>query len=330
MSEPKPVFRGDRTPHDWVQPPEPPWRRFHGEALPGPTYDADWAQRYPQDLERARTYRADPHEVELVNVAIMLRRPLLITGRPGTGKSTLAYAIAHELNLGPVLRWAITSRSTFQDGLYRYDAIARLQDANLPEEDRPTGGIGRYLQLGPLGTALLPTDRPRVLLIDEIDKSDVDLPNDLLTVFEEGEFPIPELLRISERVEDVDVSVDRAEVKVRIERGQVRARSFPIVVMTSNGERDFPPAFLRRCVRLEIAKPDAAQLEAIVRAHLGDEAFAGSADIMSRFLQRRSSGELATDQLLNAIFVTMHRDTTNAEERRDLADLIIRHLSVAG
>jgi MoxR-like ATPase len=326
----EPIFRGDGQPHDWEQPPTPPWRRFHGEPMTGLAYEADWAQRYPNDLERALTYRSDAHEVELVNVAIMLRRPLLITGRPGTGKSTLAYAIAHELKLGPVLRWAITSRTTFQEGLYRYDAIARLQDANLPAEDRPTGGIGRYLQLGPLGTALLPADQPRVLLIDEIDKSDVDLPNDLLTVFEDGEFPIPELLRISERVEDVDVSVDRSDVKVRIERGQVRTKSFPIVVMTSNGERDFPPAFLRRCVRLEIAEPSAAQLEAIVRAHLGDEAFEGSADIVSRFLQRRSSGELATDQLLNAIFVTMHRDTTNATDRRGLADLIIRHLSVAG
>jgi MoxR-like ATPase len=182
----------------------------------------------------------------------------------------------------------------------------------------------------PLGTALLPAERPRVLLIDEIDKSDVDLPNDLLTIFEEGEFLIPELSRISERQEEVEVSVDRSHTTVTIKRGEVRAKAFPIVVMTSNGERDFPPAFLRRCVRLEITEPDPAQLEAIVRAHLGDEALAGSADIISRFLQRRSSGELATDQLLNAIFATMHPDLTQAADRRELADLIIRHLTVAG
>lgn len=326
----EPIFRGDGVPHDWALPPSPPWRRFHGEPPPGLTYDADWAEVYPNDVERARTYCSDPHEVELVNVAIMLRRPLLITGRPGTGKSTLAYAIAHELGLGPVLRWAITSHTTFQDGLYRYDAIARLQDANLPEAERPTGGIGQYLQLGPLGTALLPTHRPRVLLIDEIDKSDVDLPNDLLTVFEEGEFPIPELQRIAERVTAAQVRVDRADTAVRIEGGRVRAHAFPIVVMTSNGERDFPPAFLRRCVRLEIAEPDPRQLEAIVRAHLGEDALEAGADVIARFLQRRSTGELATDQLLNALFVSMHRDTTGSADRLMLADLIIRHLSVSG
>jgi MoxR-like ATPase len=322
------IFRGDGEPHDWHLPPAPPWRQFNGAPVVSAPHRADWAEQYQNDFERARTYRADEREVELVNVAIMLRRPLLITGRPGTGKSTLAYALAHELNLFPVLRWPITTRTTLQDGLYRYDAIARLQDASLSPQGS-AAGIGRYLQLGPLGTALLPYERPRVLLIDEIDKSDVDLPNDLLNVLEEGEFRIPELVRIAESDEEVEVSLEHERTQVRIRQGTVRCLAFPIVVMTSNGERDFPPAFLRRCVRVEIAEPNSERLAAIVQAHLGEHALTASADLIAEFLQRRSSGELATDQLLNAIFVTMHSDLTHADSRRELADLLLRPLSVS-
>jgi MoxR-like ATPase len=323
------IFNGDGQPHDWELPPAPPWRQFSGAPVVISPHEADWAARHPNDLERARTYQAQGREVELVNVAIMLRRPLLITGRPGTGKSTLAYALAHELKLFPVLRWPITTRTTLQDGLYRYDAIARLQDASLAQH-AARGSIGRYLQLGPLGTALLPYERPRVLLIDEIDKSDVDLPNDLLNVLEEGEFRIPELVRIAETESDVEVGLEHESSQVRILEGTVRCRAFPIIVMTSNGERDFPPAFLRRCVRLEIAEPDNQRLEAIVRAHLGHQALAASADLIAQFLQRRTSSELATDQLLNAIFVTMHSDLTHATSRQELANLLLQPLSAPG
>ncbi|GGN76699.1 ATPase AAA [Actinoplanes lobatus] len=321
------IFRGDGGSHEWELPEPPPWRRFAGEPLDTAPYDDDWAVSHPNEVERARAYRPGSREVEIVDLAILLRRPILITGRPGTGKSTLAYAIAHELGLGPVLRWPITSRTTLQDGLYRYDAIGRLQDANLPPEERPAAGIGQYIQLGPLGTALLPTRLPRVLLIDEIDKSDIDLPNDLLTILEEGEFPIPELQRVADRVASVPVGVDRSTRTAPVHGGTVRCSTFPIVLMTSNGERDFPPAFLRRCLQLDIPDPAPEQLAAIVEAHLGAEVLAAAQGLIDDFLKRRSTGEMATDQLLNAIFAVMSNGTADRDE---LAALVMRHLGTPG
>src|SRR5207248_3463886 len=119
------------------------------------------------------------------------------------------------------------------DGLYHYDAIGRLQDTSIGKLQ----DIGEYIRLGPLGAALLPLKKPRVLLIDEIDKSDIDLPNDLLHVFEEGEFEIPELVRLSKDTRYVEVYYGKqSNLKVRIEEGRVCCRAFPFVVLTSNEE----------------------------------------------------------------------------------------------
>jgi MoxR-like ATPase len=322
------IYNGQGHPHDdWELPPAPPWRRFTG-TVPRPPADRTEATPGEQDqpdglseldefaqaaIERrighhtlAETYRAEPREARLVNAAICLRRPLLVTGKPGTGKSTLAYSIAYELGLGPVLSWPITSRSTLQDGLYRYDAIGRLQEVNFGKDkghqSTADPDIGSYVRLGPLGTALLPRRRPRVLLIDEIDKSDIDLPNDLLAAFEEGEFTIPELARLPEKHEVVGVMTADQSRREFIRRGEVRCFEFPIVILTSNGERDFPPAFLRRCIRLDIKPPGYEKLTRIVSAHLGADALENDADVVNQFLTAREErGDLATDQLLNAL-----------------------------
>ncbi|TDD59358.1 AAA family ATPase, partial [Actinomadura rubrisoli] len=294
----------------------PPWRAFDGgPALPPPAGGSG-------NLHQATTYRPSDDAVQQVNAALYLRRPLLVTGPPGTGKSTLAYAVAHELGLGPVLHWPITSRTTLRDGLYQYDPLTRLYAAG--REGAPADeDVGRYIRLGPLGTALLPYARPRALLVDEIDKSDIDLPNDLLTIFEKGEYEIPELSRRADPSAEV-MTADGPGERVTVTAGTVRCGAFPLVVMTSNGEREFPPAFLRRCVNLELRQPSGeAELSAIVREHLGPLADQ-SDDLIRRFFERSTSGTLATDQLLNAVYLCGH---TGAEDRRALADRIMPYLT---
>jgi MoxR-like ATPase len=325
------IYQGVGDPHAGIRrlPDPPPWRVFDG----GPAISAQdgvdsGVPRRLGDHRRAVTYRPRTPELKLINAALYLRRPLLVTGKPGTGKSTLAYAVAHELALGPVLRWPITSRSTIQQGLYDYDAIGRLREASLSAQSAGTDelDIGQYLTLGPLGTALLPYEQPRVLLIDEIDKSDLDLPNDLLNVLEEGQYEIPELVRGARRTPTAEVMIDGTDERVPVERGRVRCRAFPFVVLTSNGEREFPPAFLRRCLQLDLPEPDPEQLASIVEAHLGPDAHAASVDLVERFVSRRNHGALATDQLLNAIYLTSAAAVESEMGRDQLADVIMRHI----
>ncbi|GGS19726.1 MoxR family ATPase [Streptomyces griseoviridis] len=338
-----PVYTGASQPHDGITrlPPPPPWRAFDGRpVLDPPAEDDDAAAASPDRTHRARTYRATEETVQLVNAALYLRRPLLVTGPPGTGKSSLVYAVARELRLGPVLRWNITSRSTLHDGLYQYDPLSRLYaarqaaagpdgrgaDGDGTDGDGTGAGVEDHLRLGPLGTALLPYAHPRALLIDEIDKSDLDLPNDLLNVLEEGQYEIPELVRATRDAPGgrAEVMADGTGRRVPVEHGRVRCRAFPFVVLTSNGEREFPPAFLRRCVTLRLRQPDDQHLADIVRAHLG-EPDAYARQLIDRFLSRVGSGDLATDQLLNAIYLARASGLT-ADSLDELAERLMPYL----
>ncbi|MFC0533308.1 AAA family ATPase [Phytohabitans kaempferiae] len=325
------IFRGTGERHDGIShlPPPPNWRAFAGgPPLPIPAAQADpGTARRLGSRRPALAGRMDPTVVQMVNAALYLRRPLLVTGKPGVGKSALAYAVAHELGLGPVLTWPISSRSTLADGLYDYDPIGRLREENLRrlyaggdrgeaagESGFDEAGIGRYLTLGPLGTALLPYERPRVLLIDEIDKSDIDLPNDLLHVFEEGEYAIPELRRIAATTVRVDVATADEGISAPVTNGHVRCRAFPFIVLTSNAEREFPHAFLRRCVRLVLAEPEPDQIAAMVEAHLGSDVAARAREMIDAFVaERGGSGVYATDQILSAVYLRFARNDAEAD-----------------
>ncbi|SNS80844.1 AAA family ATPase [Actinacidiphila glaucinigra] len=319
------IYRGAGAPHDGIAelPPPPPWRDFDGAPLVPPPAPLDpGSERRLGVLRRqARYHRPGTHERELVNAALYLRRPLLVTGEPGSGKSTLAHSVAYELGLGRVLGWPIVSRSTLRDGLYQYDAIGRLQDLQIERSagtsgaEDSAGGIGRYIRLGALGTALLPSSRPRVLLIDELDKSDIDLPNDLLNVLEEGEFTIPELERIADRAPEVAVRDDDGRI-VTVRHGKIRCNAFPFIVLTSNGERDFPAPLMRRCIHLQIGVPDKERLAGMVRAHFGDEAAERYDSVIDSFLARSPGDVRAVDQLLNAIHLTQQAGWVDEDETR--------------
>lgn len=320
----------------------PPWRKFASKPAPASASRVKARPMEPDQAGKGRNYLADLEEAKLVNAALVLRRPLLITGQAGIGKTTLAYSVAWQLGLGNVLRWGVTSRSTLKEALYHYDALARLHDASLRKEGMAGEKLdfGDYFTLGPLGTALLPTGAPgylpRVLLIDEIDKSDADLPSDLLHVLEEGSFTIPEVVRLpaaqkgtSVRVNSADPAMPKVEIPAD---GHIQCDDFPLIIMTSNGDRDFPPAFLRRCLQLAIPwERRSVQLEAIIRQHLGvspndDPAVA---ELLRLFNERRSQTDatLAIDQLLNAIFLARSRAEVSPLDHQGIKEAIFRSLS---
>ncbi|HEX5404508.1 MAG TPA: MoxR family ATPase [Pseudonocardiaceae bacterium] len=313
-------------------PPPPPWRSFDGGPLPEhdepPADDGETLRRLGPEYHVSER-DIDPHEVDMVNAALFLRRPLLVTGRPGTGKSTLAYRIARELRLGQVLRWSITSRTTLKQGLYSYDAIGRVQAAGTAGGDSDGPPIGEFVRLGPLGTAFLPRKLPRVLLIDELDKSEADLPNDLLSMFEEAQFPIPELERVRARTREVSVFTDDTDGAATIVDGRVKCNAFPMIVITSNGEREFPPAFLRRCLQLEMKEPDVEQLAAMVAAHLPEIDGQDRPRLIQEFVARSAtSGGLPADKLLDAVYLATSGayDETDASWPR-LLDALWRQLN---
>jgi MoxR-like ATPase len=187
-------------------------------------------------------YVATPDLMMAVNAAITLARPLLIKGEPGTGKTQLAEEIARSL-ARPLYEWHIKSTSKAVHGLYEYDAVSRLRDSQLG--DAKVHDIRNYIVKGRLWEAFESDTQP-VLLIDEIDKADIEFPNDLLR------------------------ELDRMEFYVHETRELVKARHRPIILITSNNEKELPDAFLRRCFFHYIRFPDAETLEKIVRVHYPD------------------------------------------------------------
>jgi MoxR-like ATPase len=187
-------------------------------------------------------YIASKELMEIVNVAIALGKPLLIKGEPGTGKTLLAHSIAEALNKKLIV-WNIKSTTKAKDGLYVYDTVQRLNDARFGDKD--ISDIRQYIKLGKLGQAFV-SEEQVVLLIDEIDKADIEFPNDLLHELDEMSFYIPEL------------------------NEEIKAKHRPIVVITSNAEKELPDAFLRRCIFHYIEFPTPEMMEEIVRVHFPD------------------------------------------------------------
>ncbi|MBF0465683.1 MAG: MoxR family ATPase [Nitrospirae bacterium] len=330
------IYKGDNTPpHDELDklPSAPKWRQFNKGNQSG--HDSETKKR-SNEYTRGENFVSEENEIEIINAALYLRRPLLVKGTPGIGKSTIAFSVAHELKLGKVLYWPITTRTTLKDGLYNYDAIGRLQEFQMAKPEGKIPDIGKYIRLGPLGTALLPSERPRVLLIDEIDKCDIDLPNDLLCVFEEGRFEIPELSRLAvkdsdDNTEDTDDNIKYvfphdSKKRVPIEGGHVICNAFPFVVLTSNAERELPAPFLRRCLRLDIKEPESDKLSKIVSSHFSDIDIEAKNKLIETFVTKRKDGDLATDQLLNALYLTT-KGIDLFDGKDDLINAVLRNLN---
>ena len=235
-------------------------------------------------FEGTDDYIATPDLRVAVNAAVTLRRPLLVKGEPGTGKTVLAHEIARAMD-APLIEWSVKSTTKAQQGLYEYDAVARLRDGQLGDER--VHDIGNYIRRGKLWDAFTSPTLP-VLLIDEIDKADIEFPNDLLQ------------------------ELDRMSFDVYETGERVAAAERPVVVITSNNEKELPDAFLRRCFFHYIAFPDRATMEAIVAVHFPDIQKQLVAKALTMFFQLRDVPGLkkkpSTSELLDWLKLLLVED----------------------
>ncbi len=234
-----------------------------------------------EEVQLNRDYVAGEDLLQAVNIAIALQKPLLIKGEPGTGKTELARAISEALGKELII-WSIKSTTKAQDGLYMYDVVQRLYDSQFGNEG--VDDIGKYIKLGKLGEAFS-SEEQVILLIDEIDKADMEFPNDLLWELDRMEFFIPET------------------------KETITAKQRPIVVITSNAEKELPDAFLRRCIFHYISFPTRELMAEIVHAHYPDIEDELLENTMNAFYRIRSVDDLqkkpSTSELLDWIKALM-------------------------
>jgi MoxR-like ATPase len=245
-------------------------------------------------------YLAAPDLALAVNAAVTLQRPLLVKGEPGTGKTELARQVAASLDM-PLIEWHVKSTTKAQQGLYEYDAVSRLRDSQLGEAR--VHDVAHYIRRGKLWEAFAAPARV-VLLIDEIDKADIEFPNDLLQ------------------------ELDRMEFHVYETGETVRARHRPVVIITSNNEKDLPDAFLRRCFFHYIRFPDAETLAAIVRLHFPGLKERLLAAALAEFFEVRETPGLkkkpSTSEMLDWLKLILAEDLQPEDLKRDPRQILPR------